>query len=216
MQQINKVMIKCFAEAFNFQNKKILEIGSFVVPGQEELMGIRQYFNSTNKYIGCDFRKGNGVDKIEDVEKLSFKKESFDVIICLDTFEHVKNPIKAAEEISRVLKTGGVAIIASVFKCPIHSHPYDYWRFTTKCFEKIFGKLETHVFSFGIFDNPLNVYAFCQKGKDYGNFLNWEMFIRKFVKETRVMIFKENIFRIWVNIKHIFEDNYIEYGQNQY
>lgn len=53
---------------------------------------------------GIKARKGN-------IEDMPFKKESFDVVLCLDVLEHIKNDKKAVKEVYRVLRNGGNLII---------------------------------------------------------------------------------------------------------
>ncbi|HEY7645262.1 MAG TPA: methyltransferase domain-containing protein [Hyphomicrobiales bacterium] len=50
-----------------------------------------------------------GVDLKEDIEALTIKDASFDVVICLHVLEHV-NDRKAARELFRVLRPGGVLL----------------------------------------------------------------------------------------------------------
>lgn len=45
-------------------------------------------------------------------EKLPFKNNQFDLVICYETIEHVRNPQKAMSEIKRVLKKNGTTILA--------------------------------------------------------------------------------------------------------
>ena len=40
----------------------------------------------------------------QSVEKLAFKDHSFDIVLCLEVLEHIKNPIKALKELRRVAK----------------------------------------------------------------------------------------------------------------
>ena len=54
--------------------------------------------------------------RCEDMEKLTFEDNSFDLVITQDVFEHVKNPYKGFMEARRVLKPGGV----HVFTIPFH------------------------------------------------------------------------------------------------
>jgi len=44
------------------------------------------------------------IDIFGNAEMLPFKNESFDIILCTSVLEHVKNPFKALQEASRVLK----------------------------------------------------------------------------------------------------------------
>ena len=46
-----------------------------------------------------------------DAHTLPFPNESFDVVICAEVLEHVKNPQKVLREIKRVLTSNGIAII---------------------------------------------------------------------------------------------------------
>ncbi len=47
----------------------------------------------------------------EDLQALTFPDNSFDVIIALDVFEHIKDPMKAFSEVRRVIKPSGVGIV---------------------------------------------------------------------------------------------------------
>lgn len=51
----------------------------------------------------------NGV-RCENLESLTFPDCTFDIFITQDVFEHIFNPDRAAKEISRVLKPGGIHI----------------------------------------------------------------------------------------------------------
>jgi SAM-dependent methyltransferase len=54
--------------------------------------------------------------RCENLEKLTFSDESFDIFITQDVFEHIFNPNLAAKEIMHVLKPGG----AHIFTAPKH------------------------------------------------------------------------------------------------
>lgn len=51
--------------------------------------------------------------KLMDTCKLEFKNNFFDIIICSEVLEHLKDPQAAMKEIYRVLKKGGLAIIST-------------------------------------------------------------------------------------------------------
>lgn len=48
---------------------------------------------------------------VADAEKLPFKKEEFDLLICYETIEHVTNPLQALIEMKRVLKKNGNLVL---------------------------------------------------------------------------------------------------------
>jgi SAM-dependent methyltransferase len=58
--------------------------------------------------VDIDHRKAM---RREDIQNLSFRDDSFDVIICIHVFEHIEDDRKAMEEVFRVLKPGGVALL---------------------------------------------------------------------------------------------------------
>ena len=51
--------------------------------------------------------------RCEDLERLTFEDESFDVFVTQDVLEHVFRPDRALSEISRVLKSGGVHVFTT-------------------------------------------------------------------------------------------------------
>lgn len=140
-----RVFIKEFAQLAASQlpfPEPIFEFGSFQVPGQEGFADLRPLFRG-KQYVGCDMREGPGVDRILNLHHLDLPDESVGSVISLDTLEHVEYPHRAMEEIHRVIKPGGVAVISSVMKFPIHDFPYDYWRFTPEAFRSILKPFES-------------------------------------------------------------------------
>jgi len=62
--------------------------------------------------------------KLTDIEKkLPFKKNSFDLVLALDVLEHLNKDGKSLQEIGRVLKSEGVAIIT----VPAYQWLFNYW-----------------------------------------------------------------------------------------
>lgn len=150
--------LRLITETINLP-EPIIEIGSFQVDGQEELADIRPFF-SGKEFTGCDMRPGKGVDRIENVEHLSFPDQSAGSIICLDTLEHVRDIISARNEMFRVLKPGGFIIISSVMDHPIHDYPYDYWRFTPEAFKFLLANFAPNrIFYQGFTDFPHTVFG---------------------------------------------------------
>ncbi len=92
------------------------------------------------KYIAQDFGKyhadvkwgGLHPDKWDaskvnitcDIIDMPLDNESVDVILCSEVFEHLKNPVLAIKEFSRVLKSGGELILTAPFCSLTHMAPY--------------------------------------------------------------------------------------------
>lgn len=167
MQDIVKQFLQMVIRRFPIHDP-IYEIGAFQVPGQEGYADLRPYFPGKT-YVGCDMRPGPGVDRIEDVHKLSLEDKSVKTLIIMDTLEHVTNPFKAMDEIYRVLSDKGLLILSVPFNFHIHDYPSDYWRFTPSSIELLLGKFEFYAVLWerhpSVID-PIEVYAVAIK-KDY-------------------------------------------------
>lgn len=63
--------------------------------------------------LAVEYCKKRGLPNVtvDDLAKLSFPNEQFDVVIALDVLEHIENDAQAVIEIKRVLKPGGTVII---------------------------------------------------------------------------------------------------------
>ena len=61
---------------------------------------------------------------------LPFVSQSFDAVLCTEVLEHVPEPWRAYEEIARVLRPGGRALITTPFLYRVHESPYDFYRYT--------------------------------------------------------------------------------------
>lgn len=127
-------LIKDFYSKYNPSGKNVLEVGSLDVNGNIKDLLLERYSN----YIGIDMRDGANVDMVVDGHdiKKHFKKESFDLVICIDTLEHDSKFWLTVENMRWVLKKGGWLILgAPSLKHPRHNHPYDYYRFFKSAFE---------------------------------------------------------------------------------
>jgi len=130
-----KKFVKIVAETLPIL-EPIYEFGSLQVPGQEGFADLRPIFPG-KKYLGCDLQAGPGVDRILDLHRIDLPSETVGTVLSLDVLEHVEFVRKAIEEVHRILKPGGILVISSVMKFPIHNYPHDYWRFTPEGFKSL-------------------------------------------------------------------------------
>jgi len=70
-----------------------------------------------SEYFGDNYTSGDQVNGIlhEDLQNLSFKSNSFDVVLSTEVFEHIRDAYRAFKEVHRVLKTGGRHIFTVPF-----------------------------------------------------------------------------------------------------
>ena len=119
------------------QAGRVLEIGSRNRSGI-----VRKGLIPTQlEYVGLDILPGENVDLVGDAHQLSllFAPESFDAIFATSVFEHLMMPWKAAIEMNRVLKPGGLVMLTSHQTWPLHETPWDYWRFSDQAWHALFN-----------------------------------------------------------------------------
>jgi len=67
---------------------------------------------------------------VRDVQNLLFQDEVFEGVVCLNAFEHYREPDRAMQEIRRVLKPGGRFFMHTAFLQPFHKAPHRYYNCT--------------------------------------------------------------------------------------
>lgn len=102
------------------------------------------FVNRASSYFGVDAVDGPKVDRVGVAEDLPCSDGSFDLVLCTQVLEHVDDPVRALEEIQRVLAPGGVALISTHGVFLYHPDPpesdRDYWRWTHSGLLRIVGE----------------------------------------------------------------------------
>lgn len=82
------------------------------------------------EFVGIDIEEGPNVDLVQDIcgEIPINLKENFGIIYCSALLEHVKDPFKAATNISSLLRKGGHLFFTGPWVWGYHPYPDDYWR----------------------------------------------------------------------------------------
>lgn len=109
------------------QNSSVLDVGC----GTGYTISELSKTISTGKLAGIDLspnmiaraqRKLSGTENVgfhqAEVEKIPFKNNSFDDVICTEAFHHFSEPSKALQEMKRVVKKQGRIIIADISFLP--------------------------------------------------------------------------------------------------
>jgi SAM-dependent methyltransferase len=122
--------------------KRVLHIApeACFIPRFERLHG--------DDYVTADIESPLAKVKM-DIHNIPFDQNSFDVVLCNHVLEHVADDIRAINEISRVLKPGGFAILQVPFFSPVPDKTFEDISITDKRErEKIFGQ-DDHVRKYG-------------------------------------------------------------------
>lgn len=85
---------------------ELSRLGKYELTGMEISKDLVEICNRNANEAGVEinFRQGN-------VSKMPFQESTFDFIVCVMAFKNFKGPVKALEEMHRVLRLGGTALI---------------------------------------------------------------------------------------------------------
>ena len=89
------------------------------------------------RYVGVDLAVGDAtwdytaLDTISNLVRLPFDDDLFDVVLCTQVLEHVPEPQRVLNELSRVLKPGGKLYLSAPQSWHQHQKPHDYYRYTS-------------------------------------------------------------------------------------
>ena len=173
----------------------VLEIG----PQKIQSSSYEIFNNDSFKYSNLNIDNNDIPNTIiaDICSNTAIKSQSFDIILAVDVFEHLKEPWKAAKEIKRLLKPGGVVIIITVWSWRYHPVPIDYWRFSDDCLEFLFDGLTCLDKGFDGSERRKNIIGFSTDGSDNapidelkGWRENWRVF---FVRRKSLFKSKEKI-----------------------
>jgi SAM-dependent methyltransferase len=116
------------------QNEVILNFSVTVVGrniieiGASKSYNNKQFFPYAKSYITTNL-SNETADLVEDVTRLTFLSDSVDTIVCISVLQHVIEFNNGIDEIIRVLKPGGRALITNGYIFPVCME-HDYFRFT--------------------------------------------------------------------------------------
>jgi len=85
--------------------------------------------------------------------------QRFDVVICEQVLEHVRDPIRAVRTLRDLCEPGGHVLVSVPFLIRVHPYPGDYWRFTKEGLEVLLRHEGLEVVEVGSWGNAACVRA---------------------------------------------------------
>lgn len=153
------------------RGRSVLEVGSKIVNGS-----VRQTAeaHAPKSYLGVDIDLGPGVDDICDVYNLvgRYGTCAFEIVICTEMLEHVRDWRRAVSNLKGVLRPGGILLITTRSKgFHYHGYPADYWRYEIDDLRTIFSdfaieRLEADPSSSGVFLKAVKPVRFLARALD--------------------------------------------------
>lgn len=121
--------VETYAHQLSSSEIKVLDVGSYDVNGS-----YRSFFpESRFRYTGLDMEAGPNVDIVPAApyEWSEVATDSYDILISGQAFEHIEFFWKTMEEMTRVLRPGGLMCVIAPNGFGEHRYPVDCYRFFT-------------------------------------------------------------------------------------
>ena len=102
---------------------KVLDVGAQYCPYYP------LFKDKCESYTSLDLVDTPIVDIVCSAEEMQLDDGAFDLVLCTQVLEHVRNPQRVVDECHRVLKPGGILLATAPSIFPEHGSPADNWRF---------------------------------------------------------------------------------------
>ena len=121
----------------------MLEVGACDVNGS-----LRGHVESLEPahYLGVDLGHGPGVDEVCRAEELSWRygPDAFDVVLCTEMLEHVRDWQAVVSNLKQVVKPGGILLFTTRSRgFRFHGYPFDFWRYELSDVAYLFSDFST-------------------------------------------------------------------------
>ena len=92
--------------------------------------------------VGCDPSEEPRTDRLGDLTRLPFPDAAARTVICIDTLQYAADPLRTAEEMSRILAPGGTLLFGSSVDPDEPDPPGRFWRPTHEMINVMMAGLE--------------------------------------------------------------------------
>jgi SAM-dependent methyltransferase len=115
---------------------RVLDAGAGSAPYRELFADVTYEtadFGAVDKHYG-------DIDHVCDLAAMPMADETYDLVFCSQTMEHIPEPVRVLREFHRVLKPGGQVWLSAPLFYPEHEQPYDYHRYTRFAWQHLAGQ----------------------------------------------------------------------------
>ena len=123
------------------KGSKVLDIGAGGCPHREKFNHCKYFTQDFTQLSDLQIQNQEGygrIDFVSDILEIPVPDKSYDAILCTEVIEHIPDPISAIQEMSRILKPGGVLLITAPLQAGLHQEPYHFYGGYTKYWYKKF------------------------------------------------------------------------------
>lgn len=100
--------------------------------------GVFNELMPSSRIISIDFTNFPQINLVADItRRIPLKRSIANLVLLLNTLEHVYDPLKVFESASSILKDDGLLMLAVPFLLGVHQAPHDYFRYTPYSLEKL-------------------------------------------------------------------------------
>lgn len=188
---VNARHILTYEHALQYISGNLLEVGSGEGYGIDIVIPHVNHYTAIDKY---PIETAHLKDKPFEFKQMEIppfsglEDNSFDTVITFQVIEHVENDDLFVKEIHRVLKPGGVALIAtpnikmSLTRNPWHVREYEQHELEN-LIKKYFGNVESH----GIFGNETIMDYYNKNAESVKKITRWDIFNLQYNLPRRVL-----------------------------
>ncbi len=124
-------MIRTFRKLKHYFRGTIVDLGAGLSPYYELVATRDGNYIAVDRFSELPKHTSTGPKPVAgDLQHLPFLDESVDTVFCAQVISQLMHPEDAIHEIARILRSSGAAILSAPSTSPIHSEPYDLYRFT--------------------------------------------------------------------------------------
>ncbi len=133
---VEQQRINVLQELIDLPHARVLDVGAGRVIEKNSRTGFTVIADcyarlmQKQEYIGLEIETDSRPSVVGDAHRLPFADNTMDGVLMMSVLEHLCDPIRAVDEVYRVLKPGGVFFSYAPFYHRYHPSPHDYFRFT--------------------------------------------------------------------------------------